>query len=185
MAKKSDGLTFAPDAGINFDQQFVPFLGFPVPTYGEYGGPGYTAGEYALPGSATDPQAYVDVQPIDPLDALFRVHDIAYDPVLSGTSPLARAQADVALIQGISRIANGQLDADAAVYGGLATLALVAQVELIAPDLLSDKQDVRYVRGAFHDIQRGLYGLDPTELAFVGSALNTFSQLPLPGFDLL
>ncbi len=185
MAKKFDGLTFEPDAGINFDQEFVFFSGIPVPTYGEYGGPGYTAGEYSPPGSATDPDDYVRVEPIDPLDALFKVHDMAYDPGLPGYNPAARPLADVALIEGISRIPNGQLDADAAVYGGLATLAFVAQVELVAPDLLSDKQDARYVRGALHDIQRGLDDLDPTELAYVAAALGTFSRLPLPGFDLL
>jgi hypothetical protein len=181
MAKKFDGLTFEPDEGINFDQPFVSFLDFWVPTYGEYGGPGYTAGQY----SATDPGDYVLVEPIDPLDALFRFHDMAYDPGLPGYNPAARPLADVALIEGISRIPNGQLDADAAIYGGLTTLAFVAQVELVAPDLLSDKQDVRYVRGALHDIRRGLDELDPMELAYVEAALNTFSQLPLPGFDLL
>ncbi len=189
MAKKFDGLTFEPDAGINFDQEFVFFSGIPVPTYGEYGGPGYTAGEYSPPGSATDPDDYVRVEPIDPLDALFRLHDMAYDPGLPGYDPAALPQADVALIRGISRIPNCQLDADAAIYGGLATLAFVAQVELVAPDLLSDRQDVRYVRGALHDIQRGLHELNPAELALVTSlvetALDAFSRLPLPGFDLL
>lgn len=185
MAKKFDGLTFEPDEGINFDQRPVSFLGFPVPTYGEYGGPGYTAGEYSLPGSATDPDDYVLVKPIDPLDALFKFHDMAYDPGLPGYNPAALPLADVALIKGISRIPNDQLDADAAIYAGLTTLAHVAQVELVAPDLLSDKQDVRYVWGALHDIQRGLDDLDPTELAYVAAALGTFSRLPLPGFDLL
>ena len=184
MAKKFDGLTFEPDEGINFDQPFVSFLDFWVPTYGNYGGPGYTGGEYSLPGSATGPGNYA-LEPIDPLDALFRFHDMAYDPGLPGYSPAARLQADVALIEGISRIPNGQLDADAAVYAGLATLAFVAQVELFAPDLLSDKQEVRYVRGALHDIQRGLDDLDPTELADVAAALATFSRSPLPGFDFL
>ena len=139
----------------------------------------------SAPGSPIDPGAYVLVQPIDPLDALFKFHDMANDPGLPGYNPAARPLADVALIEGISRIPNGQLDADAAVYAGLATLAFVAQVELVAPALLSDKQDVRYVRGALHDIQRGLDGLDPTELAFVGAALQTFSHVPLPGYDLL
>jgi hypothetical protein len=184
MAKKFDGLTFEPDEGINFDQPFVSFLDFPVPTYGNYGGPGYTAGQYSAPGSATNPGNYA-LEPIDPLDALFRFHDMAYDPGLPGYNPAARPLADVALIEGISRIPNGQLDADAAIYAGLATLAFVVQVELVAPNLLSDKQDVRYVRGALHDIQRGLDELDPTELAFVEAALATFSQVPLPGFDLL
>jgi hypothetical protein len=189
MAHKCDGLTFKPGEGINFDQPFVSFAGIPVPTYGEYGGSGYTAGQYSTPGAPTDPTLYDTVKPIDPLDALFRVHDIAYDPVLSGTDPLDRAQADVALIEGIQHIPNGHLDADAAIYGGLATLAFVAQVESVAPDLLSNKQDVHYVREALHDIQHGLHELPPAELVpvtyLVDAALNAFSHLPIPGFDLL
>ena len=182
-------LTFGPSEGINFDQ-FVSFAGIPIPTYGNYGGPGYTAGEPpTTPGSPTDPTLYDVIQPIDPLDALFRVHDMAYDPGLPGYNPAGLPQADVALIKGIQQIPNSQLDADAAIYGGLATLFLVAQVELVAPDLLSDRQDVRYVFEGLYDIQRGLSHLPPAELVpviqFAGTALDTLSQLPIPGFDFL
>jgi hypothetical protein len=52
-------------------------------------------------------QAYIDVQPVDPLDALFRFHDIAYDATISGNNPLVQAQADLALIEGIAVFRTG------------------------------------------------------------------------------
>jgi hypothetical protein len=172
--------TFEPDEGINFGQPPVPGPGgIPLLTYGEYGGPGYTGGRYLPVGSAS-PSADYEVTPIDPLDALFRLHDIAYDPVLSGADPLAEAQADVALIQGIARLPNPQLDAQASIYGGLATLGLIARVES-GPyeDLLSDRQDVHYTRGALEDVSRGLHDLTPTELAAAAPYIHTVFDLYL------
>jgi hypothetical protein len=157
-------------------------LGFSVLTYGKYGGPGYTAGQYALPGSATDPGDYHGVKPIDPLDALFKVHDKAYDPGLPGYDPATLPQADVDLIKGISRIPNGQLDADAAIYSGLATLAFIAQVELgPEPELLSDRQVTCYAAGALKDIQRGLDDLSPAELAVAAPLVATYLKSILSG----
>ena len=172
--------TFELDDGINFGQQPVPGLeGIPLLTYGEYGGPGYTGGHYLPAGSASAAADY-EVTPIDPLDALFRLHDIANDPVLSGTDPLAEAQADVALIQGIARLPDPKLDAQASIYGGLATLGLIARVES-GPydDLLSDRQDVRYTVGALEDINRGLHDLTPTEVAAATPYLHTVFDLYL------
>jgi hypothetical protein len=172
--------TFEPDEGINFGQLPVPGpQGIPLLTYGEYGGPGYTGGNYLPVGSASPPADY-DVPPIDPLDALFRFHDIAYDPVLSGTEPLAQAQADVALIQGIARLPDPQLDAQASIYGGLATLGLIARVES-GPydDLLSDRQDLHYTVGALEDVSRGLHDLTPTEVAAATPYLHTIFDLYL------
>lgn len=172
--------TFEPDEGINFGQPFVPGPGgIPLLTYGEYGGPGYTGGHYLPPGSASPPADY-EVAPIDPLDALFRLHDIAYDPVLSGTDPLAQAQADVALIQAIARLPDPKLDAQASIYGGLATLGLIARVES-GPydDLLSDRQDLRYTVRALEDLNRGLHDLTPTEVAAATPYLHTVFDLYL------
>ena len=44
------------------------------PTYGNWGGPGWSGGEWQDDSSLTR----WDVQPIDELDALFRAHDMAY-----------------------------------------------------------------------------------------------------------
>src|SRR5215472_474411 len=64
------------DPNLSFDPTNVadPFAthGIPVPTYGNYGGPGYTAG--TLGGTASVP---ADPPPVDPLDQLFYTHDLA------------------------------------------------------------------------------------------------------------
>ena len=62
--------------------------GIPLPTYGNYGGPNYSAGEVG--GQITLTSA--DPPPVDPLDALFYQHDFVYQ---SSTEPLDRAAADV------------------------------------------------------------------------------------------
>src|SRR5687767_11927712 len=50
MPKK---LKFGPDEGINYDQPPAYFGGFTILTYGNYGGPGYTAGEYGSASGST------------------------------------------------------------------------------------------------------------------------------------
>jgi hypothetical protein len=133
-------------------------------------------------GLAPDPEQYHAVQPIDPLDALFKTHDMAFDPRLPGFDASALTEANVALIKGISRIPNGKRDADAAIYGGLAALAAIAQVELgPEAELLSDQQVVRYAAGALKDIQRGLNDLSPAELAVAAPLVTTYLKSILSG----
>ena len=66
--------------------------GIPLPTYGNYGGPNYSAGEVGgkITGTSADPP------PVDPLDALFKTHDLVYQTT---QDPLARATADVQLVE--------------------------------------------------------------------------------------
>ena len=133
---------------------------------------------------ATDPELYQAVQPIDPLDALFRFHDMAYDPGISGFDPEARAEADVDLIRGISHIPNGHLDAEAAIYAGLATLVTIATVETGShSELLSDRENVRYATGALKDIQRGLDDLTPAELQVTAPIVEAAVQNIFSLFD--
>ena len=66
-----------------------------LPTYGNWGGPGRSAGEQVPAGAhLTDAQKAVDG--IDGLDRLFKAHDIAYDEASKKTDPLAQAQAILA-----------------------------------------------------------------------------------------
>jgi|1186.fasta_scaffold207505_2 hypothetical protein len=190
MPKNSHGgQTFGPNEGINLDPAHPPVViaGIPVFTYGEYGGPGYTAGQYGV--LATSAALYESVKPIDPLDALFKTHDMAYDPGISGLAaldPLAQARADVALIKGIDHIPNSQLDADAAIYGGLTTLVTIAKVELGPhPELLSSQQDFHFATDALYDIQRGLHDLSPAELAIAAPLVETAFHNIFSMFDLV
>jgi hypothetical protein len=97
--------SFTADDGVNWDTIVPTPVGLPIPTYGNYGGPGYTGG-------TTDPlQWNYTIAPVDALDALFKLHDRAYD--LSITPVEDRPEADLALIQGIARLPEGRLDAQA------------------------------------------------------------------------
>jgi len=131
-----------------------------IPTYGQYGGPGYSDGEVL--DFPTQPVDYSS-PPEDDLDALFMAHDMAYDSL----DPLDRALGDLALLEGISRLPNGQLDPEARVYAGMATLIFIHQLTVVNghPELLSETAAIRYTRGALHDIERGLAELDASDRA--------------------
>jgi hypothetical protein len=98
--------------------------GIPLPTYGNYGGPNYSAGEVG--GKITLTSA--DPPPVDPLDALFYQHDFVYQ---SSTSPLDRAAADVQLVESMHALTytdpgDAHYDPEAGLFEGFATLGTVA-----------------------------------------------------------
>ena len=86
-------------ANINWDAVFYfdPVTlrpapsGVAVPTYGEYGGPGYSEGAFG-PLIAPD-----ELPPADALDALFLAHDIAS---AAAATPAEQAVADLGLLRG-------------------------------------------------------------------------------------
>ena len=94
-----DPATLSPAAG-----------GIPIPTYGNYGGPGYSNG--SIGGTITIGAR----APVDSLDALFYSHDLAYQ-----LQPQSKdiPSADLALIGGIELLtAAGQHDAEVSLYAG-------------------------------------------------------------------
>ncbi|MGY3610938.1 MULTISPECIES: hypothetical protein [unclassified Bradyrhizobium] len=122
--------------------------GIPLPTYGNYGGPNYSAGEVGgkITGTSADPP------PVDQLDALFFRHDFAYQ---TSTEPSARAAADVQLVEGMHALTytdpgDAHYDPEAGLYEGFATLGVVAQLaaggvlqHLPLPDQLSIAEATR------------------------------------------
>src|SRR5262249_36531870 len=125
------------DPHLSFDPTSLdPFAthGIPIPTYGNYGGPGYSAGTL---GGTTPPPPNPNPPPVDPLDALFYAHDFA----------LQQANGNLQVIVGASIDLVHNMDPDptvlalihsapaAQLFEGLATLAVVSQ--LIAPAWLS------------------------------------------------
>ena len=93
-----------------------------IPTYGYYGGPDYSGGVFVLPGQ----QPNYNVPPIDDLDALFRLHDIG-----SGESTSeARANADLALIEGIQQLDTNTLTPEGHLWAGAAILAMIADITI-------------------------------------------------------
>ena len=103
--------------------------GIPIPTYGNYGGPGYTAG--TLGGTTPDAPSPA---PADALDALFYQHDLVFQKVNDGVLPPTVAiAATVDLILKMSALTytdpgSPDYDPAAGLYEGLATLGLVSQV---------------------------------------------------------
>ena len=146
--------------------------GVPIPTYGNYGGPGYSNGHVL---SSPDQPVDYSAPPVDPLDELFRFHDVAYDT----PSTLVRAEGDLALIQGIEELSLGPLSPEQSLYAGAAILFGIEQLVLVNghPELLSQPQLLAAANIAVHDIQYGLGHLEPADaaglrgwLAEIGSA---------------
>jgi hypothetical protein len=138
--------------------------GIPVPTYGNYGGPDYSNGTVGgtIPTSG-------GVAPRDNLDALFKVHDFAYQTLLQ---PLAKELplADIALIHGIESL-TGHLDAEASLYGGAAILGIAAFMAGNGHPL-SPLEAFVATSIAAYDIQFGLNHLSSTERAMAAVAVQ-------------
>ncbi|MGY8665926.1 Ig-like domain-containing protein [Bradyrhizobium sp. UFLA05-109] len=122
---------------VNFDLTVPLYPNGPqIPTYGNYGGPGYTGG--AIGGNN------FDVPPVDALDQLFQAHDLAYSEAGSAPNETAQTQAkilaDLTLLSGISQIAPSELDANGHQYAGLTMIAFIQQINQIAPTVFDAQQ---------------------------------------------
>jgi hypothetical protein len=150
-----DPVTLVASAGPN---------GIPVPTYGNYGGPDYSNGTVGgtIPISG-------GVAPVDNLDALFKLHDFAYQTQLQ---PPAKElpSADLALIHGIESL-TGHLDAEASLYGGAAILG-IASFMTANGHPLSPLESFVATAIATYDIQFGLNHLSSTERAMAAAAVQ-------------
>ena len=137
------------------------------PTYGNYGGPGYSDGEIL-----TSPDQPVDYQspPKDALDQLFLDHDKAYN----SPDPLVRAQGDLALAQGIADIPDSPVVAEASLYGGFAILFALQQLTVVNdhPELLSEQDAFQLTRDAIHDVERGLATAESQDVAGIEAWLG-------------
>jgi len=147
--------------------------GIPLPTYGNYGGPGYSNGEVLS--SPNQPVDY-SAPPVDGLDELFLFHDMAYD----SPNALVRAEGDLALIRGIEELSLSQLSPEESLYAGAAILAAVEQLTVTNghPELLSQSELLAATNTSVQDIQYGLSHLEPADaigirawLAGTGSGL--------------
>ena len=129
-----------PTGNINWEPNLFfdptsldPFAshGIPIPTYGNYGGPGYTAGTLG----GTTPNPPPNPPPVDQLDGLFYQHDLVFQQFQDGviTDAAALVQASVQLVFGMSALTytdpgSPNYDPAAGLYEGLGTLAVVSQL---------------------------------------------------------
>jgi hypothetical protein len=96
MTKPSEVGHINWDPNLSFDPTSLdPFAthGIPIPTYGNYGGPGYTAG--TLGGTASFPPA--NPPAVDPLDQLFYEHDFALQQANGNPQVIVAASIDLVL----------------------------------------------------------------------------------------
>src|SRR5215207_9394568 len=98
--------------------------GIPLPTYGNYGGPGYSAGTIG----GTTPYAidYSNPEevPVTALDALFYEHDLVYQQYQDGlVQATALPEADYNLILSMDQLIL--TDPGSMLFSGFATIALV------------------------------------------------------------
>jgi hypothetical protein len=76
----------------------------PIPTYGNYGGPDHTQGNFGE--NPLEPPTRSE-RPLDALDRQFHRHDVA--SALAGDDPAAQATADLAVIQRVARLSDEKL----------------------------------------------------------------------------
>jgi hypothetical protein len=121
------------EPSLNFDPHapadvFATY-GIPVPTYGNYGGPSYTAGSIG----ATTPET-PNPAPVDSLDALFYQHDLVYQHFRDGTATLQDTiAADVQLIKSMAALTYTDpgapnYDPEAGLYEGLAAVGIAGKL---------------------------------------------------------
>jgi hypothetical protein len=123
--------------------------GIKVPSYGNYGGPNYSAGVEG--GTTPEPGSpgYIANPPKDPLDQLFYAHDLTYQHVKDGLVPPQNipeviTTADVTLVEGLAALTN--LEPEAFLYDAFATLAIASKV--LTTDTGVDPTDRLAVIGA-------------------------------------
>ena len=91
--------------------------GIPLASYGNYGGPNYSAGVEG--GRTPEPADLTSATlPKDPLDLLFYQHDLVYKHVKDGLVPPLDipnviAQADVTLVEGMYALTQTNLEPEA------------------------------------------------------------------------
>jgi hypothetical protein len=146
-----------------------------LPTYGNYGGGGYSAGEFGgqlLTTSSGRPLSLARLtalgadseDPVDRLDYLFYRHDVASNDVGEAYTR-GQAKADVSLIKSLIRL-DASYDPEASLYAGSATFAMVGRLAINDKlHLLPPKVLVAAVEDSVSDIQYGLENLPEEELA--------------------
>jgi hypothetical protein len=165
-----------------------------LPTYGNYGGGGYSAGEFGgqlLTTSSGRPLSLARLtklgsefeDPLDRLDYLFYRHDVASNDV---GEPYNRGQAtaDASLVKSLTML-DASYDPEASFYAGGATLAMIGRLAINDKlHLLSPKVLIAAVEDAVGDIQYGLENLPQQELvAALGILFEPTSETGVFAFN--
>lgn len=165
-----------------------------LPTYGNYGGGGYSvggSGEELLTTSMGKPLSQARLttvgspsqDPLDPLDYLFYRHDVVSNDV---GEPYNRAQAraDASLVKSLIKL-DASYDPEASLYAGGTTLAMIGRLAINDKlDFLSPKVLITAFEDAVSDIQYGFENLPQRELAVaLGSLFEPTSETGVFAFN--
>jgi hypothetical protein len=109
--------------------------GIPVPSYGNYGGPNYSAGEEGGRTPEFGTADYLAHPPKDDLDQLFYTHDLVYQHLEDGTATVQQTfDADAKLLEGMYALTQSEpalfaKDPEPLLYEGFATLGILGKIE--------------------------------------------------------
>jgi hypothetical protein len=170
-----------------------PTSGIPIPTYGNYGGADYSAGK--IGGTTPEPSALTP-KPVDQLDGLFYLHDLAYQHVHDGVAPPSSIPyADAALIAGMGDLkytdpGSRYYDPEAGLYEGVAvfgiTLKLETELAGAGTNLksflttLPHQEQADFIHAIFEAPVNVAAGLEHLPRGEVGEATSLLSALHLP-----
>jgi len=152
--------------------------GIPLPTYGNYGGPHYSAGTIGgTTPEAIDPSVPGQV-PVDALDQLSYQHDLVYQHYADGlVQATALPVADVQFVESMAQLTF--TDPEAQLYEGFATLAIVgglAKSGYLETLSFSDLSLVAAAtQGAIVNFEAGLTAV-PSEARSLHGALHVFES---------
>jgi hypothetical protein len=157
--------------------------GIKIPSYGNYGGPNYSAGVEGGTTPEFGSPDYLAHPPKDALDQLFYTHDLVYQHFQDGTATAADIfQADVKLVVGILELPSTLFDdPEARLYAGLAELNIVSKILLTETDdfqaLPPDKQfliGVTALQEAIQNFELGLAETPGAEARSLNGAFHVF-----------
>ena len=159
------------DSTLRFDPKSPdPFAthGIPLPVYGLYGGPNWSAGQIGGTVTSTSPPG------VDALDELFKTHDFL---IQNATNLPQIIDAHVQLVVGMQALTYtdpGQpgYDAEAGLYEGFATLGILLQ--LAAFNVVLPNQNV-IVEEAIENFEAGLAAV-PGEAKSLHGAFHVFEH---------
>jgi hypothetical protein len=166
----------------------------PLPTYANYGGGDYSAGEFGgqlLTKSSGNPLSQEKLterglppqDPLDRLDYLFYRHDVASSNVGEAYTQ-EQAKADAHLVKSLIKL-DASYDPEASLYAAGATFAMLGRLALHDQlDLLSPKTLIAATQDAVGDIQYALENLpQPELLVALGSLFEPTSEFGVFAFN--
>jgi len=177
------------DVTIRFDPNSVlPSTqhGIPVPSYGNYGGPNYSAGEEGGRTPEFGTADYLAHPPKDDLDQLFYAHDLVYQHLTDGTATILQTfDADAKLLEGMYTLTQKEPalfanDPEALLYEGFATLGILGKIETTPGEsgylqaTLPPTEQQLFAAAAIHNFETGLAEAPGNEARSLHGALHVF-----------